>query len=124
MQRTLTGYRFCEGAPSTDLGDARTWGYDDFVTPPLCTDCALREVADPDEREQYACDGCGIVVGTGAALTRFRVELGHLEASFGSAIGAVMVGSRRTGLTVSATTSSMRRGINQQCRVLSLDEVG
>ena len=26
-----------------------------------------------------ACDGCGLVVDTLAALTRFRVELGHLE---------------------------------------------
>ena len=34
---------------------------------------------DPDERDRYACDGCGLVVDALAALTRFRVELGHLE---------------------------------------------
>jgi len=33
---------------------------------------------DPDECD-HVCDGCGLVVDTLAALTRFRVELGHLE---------------------------------------------
>jgi len=27
----------------------------------------------------HTCNGCGLVVDTLAALTRFRVELGHLE---------------------------------------------
>jgi hypothetical protein len=34
---------------------------------------------DPDELDHVACDGCGLVVDTPAALTLFRVELGHLE---------------------------------------------
>ena len=79
MQRTLTGCRFCEAAPSTDLGTARTGGQDDLVTHLICVDCATQEVADPDERSHHACDGCSLVVDTGAALTRFGVELGHLE---------------------------------------------
>jgi len=33
----------------------------------------------PDERDYDACDGCGLVVDALAALTRFRVELGHLK---------------------------------------------
>ena len=33
----------------------------------------------PNERDHVACDGCGLVVDTLAALTRFRIELGHLE---------------------------------------------
>ncbi|WP_312621484.1 hypothetical protein [Haloarcula sp. 1CSR25-25] len=35
--------------------------------------------ADEDEQIVVACDGCRLVVDTLAALTRFRVELGHLE---------------------------------------------
>ncbi|EJN56898.1 hypothetical protein HSB1_47150 [Halogranum salarium B-1] len=35
--------------------------------------------ADPVDRDHYACDSCGLVVDTLAALTRFRVEVGHLE---------------------------------------------
>jgi ribosomal protein S27AE len=34
---------------------------------------------DPNERDHHACDGCGLVVDSLAALTCFRVELGHLE---------------------------------------------
>ncbi|WP_080509319.1 DUF7558 family protein [Candidatus Halobonum tyrrellensis] len=79
MQRTLTGCWFCEAPPSTNLGTARSWGHDDLVTYPICADCALQEVADPDERGHRACDGCGLVVNTGVALTGFRVKLGHLE---------------------------------------------
>jgi hypothetical protein len=42
-------------------------------------DCAIQTEPDPDERDHVTCDGCGLVVDTLAALTRFRVELGHLE---------------------------------------------
>ena len=79
MQQTLTGCRFCEAPPSDQLGEARTWGHDDLVTYPICINCAIQETDDPDERGHHPCDGCGLVVGTGAALTRFRVELGHLK---------------------------------------------
>ena len=82
MQQTLTGCRFCEAAPGGQVGEAGTWGHDDLVTHPICAHCALQEVADPDERGRHACDGCGLIVDTGAALTRFRVELGHLEGTF------------------------------------------
>ena len=79
MQRTLTGCRFCEAPPSGQLGEARTWGHDDLVTYPICINCAIQETDDPDERGHHSCDECGLVVDTGAALTRFCVELGHLE---------------------------------------------
>ena len=79
MQRMLTGCRFCDAPLDGELGEARTWGKDNLMTHPICVDCALQEIADPDERGHRACDGCGLVVDTGAALTRFRVKLGHLE---------------------------------------------
>ena len=59
--------------------EARTWGHDDLVTYPICINCAIQETDDPDERGHHPCDGCGPTVDTGAALTRFRVELAHLE---------------------------------------------
>nr|ASK38289.1 hypothetical protein [Halorubrum lacusprofundi] len=45
--------------------------------------CRLRapDGTGPDERDHVACDGCGLIVDALAALTRFRVELGHLEGS-------------------------------------------
>jgi hypothetical protein len=61
------------------MGEAHTWGNDERVTQPLCVDCATQTRSDPDECDHRACDGCGLVVDTLAALTRFRVELGHLE---------------------------------------------
>ena len=79
MQRTLTGCRFCEAPPRDQLGEARTWGENDLVTYPICVNCAIQETVDPDERGHHPCDGCGLVVDTGAALTRFRAELAHLE---------------------------------------------
>ena len=45
----------------------------------ICADCAIQETANPDERDHCACDSCGRVVDALAALTRFRIELGHLE---------------------------------------------
>jgi hypothetical protein len=48
------------------------------VTHPICVDCATQTRLDPDERH-HSCDGCGLIVDALAALTRFRVELGHLE---------------------------------------------
>jgi hypothetical protein len=54
-------------------------GEDKRVTHQICVDCAIQTEPDPDERDFHACDGCGLVVDTLAALTRFRVELGHLE---------------------------------------------
>jgi hypothetical protein len=78
-QQTLTGCAFCVAPPGTDTGTAYTWGKEERVSHPICVDCAIRETPDPDERDHYACDGCGLVVDALAALTRFRVELGHLE---------------------------------------------
>ena len=60
-------------------GEAYTWGKDERVTHPICVDCAIQSSLDPDDRDHHACDGCGLVVDALAALTRFRVELGHLE---------------------------------------------
>lgn len=79
MQQTLSGCAFCEAVPGSATGVAHTWGKDDRITHQICVDCAVQEYPDPDERDHHACDGCGLVVDTLTALTRFRVELGHLE---------------------------------------------
>ncbi len=78
MQQTLTGCAFCDAPPGVEAGGAYTWGQDERVTHPICVDCAIQAEPDPDERDHVACDGCGLVVDTLAALTRFRVKLGHL----------------------------------------------
>ena len=78
MQQTLNGCRFCETPPSDQLGEARTWGHDDLVTYPICINCTIQETDDPDERGHHTRDG-GLIVDTAAALTRFHVELAHLE---------------------------------------------
>jgi hypothetical protein len=49
------------------------------VTYTICVDCATQTRSDSDERDHHACDGSGLIVDTLKALTRFRVELGHLE---------------------------------------------
>ena len=79
MQQTLSGCVFCDAPPGSDTGAAHTWGTDERVTRPICADCAIQEHVAPEDRDHHACDGCGLVVDTLAALTRFRVELGHLE---------------------------------------------
>ena len=78
-QQTLAGCGFCEAAPDTETGIAYTWGKEERITHPICVDCAIQTESDPDERDHHACDGCGLIVDALAALTRFRVELGHLE---------------------------------------------
>jgi hypothetical protein len=79
MQQTLSGCAFCDSPPGAEMGKAHTWGKDERVTHPICVDCAVQERPDPEKRDHHACDGCGLVVDALAALTRFRVELGHLE---------------------------------------------
>ncbi|WP_222912671.1 hypothetical protein [Natrinema sp. SYSU A 869] len=79
MQQTLSGCTFCDALPGSDLGEAHTWGTDERVIHPICVDCVIQIRPDPDKRNHYACDGCRLVVNTLAALTRFRVEFGHLE---------------------------------------------
>jgi hypothetical protein len=95
MQQTLSGCGFCDSPPGAEMGEAHTWGKDERVTHPICVDCAVQERPDPEEHDHHACDGCGLVVDALAAspalppaasgtfgpaqLTRFRVELGHLE---------------------------------------------
>nr|WP_245835457.1 hypothetical protein [Natronolimnobius baerhuensis] len=44
----------------------------------MCVDCEIQTQPDPDEHNHHACDECRLIVDTLAALTRFRVELGHL----------------------------------------------
>lgn len=78
-QQTLVGCAFCAAPPGTDTGTAYTWGKDERVSHPICVDCATQVTSDPEQRDHHACDGCGLVVDALAALTRFRVELGHLE---------------------------------------------
>jgi len=79
MQQTLAGCAFCAAPPGAETGIAYTWGKEERVSLPICVDCAIQETPDPDERDHYACDSCGLVVDALAALTCFRVELGHLE---------------------------------------------
>ena len=67
MQQTLTGCAFCDAPPGTESGEAHTWGEDERVTHPICVDCAIQTELDPDERNHYACDGCGLVVDALAA---------------------------------------------------------
>ena len=78
-QQTLAGCAFCDAAPGMETGAAYTWGKEERVSHPICVDCAIQMTPDPEARDHYACDSCGLVVDTLAALTRFRVELGHLE---------------------------------------------
>lgn len=79
MQQTLSGCTFCDAPSDAETGEAHTWGKEERVTYQICVDCAIQSRPDPDERDHHACDGCGLVVDTLAALTRYRVELGHLE---------------------------------------------
>lgn len=78
-QQTLTGCAFCDASARTADGEAHTWGRDERVTLPICVDCAVQARPDPDVPGHHACDGCGLVVDALAALTCFRVELGHLD---------------------------------------------
>ena len=78
MQQTLVGCTFCDAPPSTETGEAHTWGQDERVTHPICVDCAIQVEPNPDKRKHVACDGCGLVVDTLAALTR-PGRTGHLE---------------------------------------------
>ena len=105
-QQTLAGCAFCEAAPGTETGAAYAWGKEKRVSHPICVDCAIQVTPDPGERDRYARDSCGLVVDALAALTRFRVELGHLEAHSRSVPGVVLVGRRRTGHATSRSTSS------------------
>ena len=66
-------------APARKQARRTRGGKDKRVTHPICVDCAIQEQPAPDERNHHACDACGLVVNALAALTRFRVELGHLE---------------------------------------------
>jgi hypothetical protein len=67
MQQTLAGCAFCDARPGSETGEAHTWGKDERVTHPICVDCAIQEQPDPDERDHYACDACGLVVDALAA---------------------------------------------------------
>src|SRR6056297_2602365 len=78
MQQTLSGCASARRCPVLTLA-RNTGGERRLGHPPICVDCAIQARPDPDERDHHACDGCGLVVDTLAALTRFRVELGHLK---------------------------------------------
>ncbi len=82
MQQTLADCTFCDALSGTGSGKALTWGQDERVTNPICVDCVIKAEPGPDERDHCTCDGCcRLVVDIIAALTRSRVELGHLERS-------------------------------------------
>lgn len=79
MQQSLSGCVFCDTPPGINDGTAQTWGTDEVVTHPICPACARQATPAPEDLDQYACDGCGLVVDALPALTSFRVQLGHLE---------------------------------------------
>ena len=108
MQQTLSGCAFCESPPGSEMGKAYTWGKDERVMYPICVDCAVEKRPDPDERDHHACDGCGLIVDPLAALTRFRVEVGHLEGPLQFASDVVPADLQRTGRTTSRSISSKR----------------
>lgn len=78
IQTSLPGCAFCT-TDSKTTGTAFTWGVDERLAVRICVDCAIQHCSDPEERDHRSCDGCGVVVDTGAALTRFRVTVGHLD---------------------------------------------
>lgn len=117
MQQTLTGCAFCDASPSTETAEAHTWGQDERVTHPICVDCAIQTEPDPDERDHVACDGCGLVVDTLAALTRFRVELGASKARCSCAPAVVRADSRRTGRATSRSILSKRSANKEESDV-------
>jgi hypothetical protein len=67
MQQTLVGCAFCDAPPGTETGEGHTWGENERVTHPICVDCAIQTEPDPDARDHYTCDGCGLVVDALAA---------------------------------------------------------
>ena len=85
--RSLVGCAFCMTTLTAheidQFGTARTWGKDDLVNLPICPTCALQHQHLPasarDRPDRFACDDCGLVVNCLAALTNFRVQIGHLE---------------------------------------------
>jgi hypothetical protein len=79
LQQTLAGCTFCEAPPGTETGIPTRGVKRSESATRICVYCRIKETPDPNERDHYACDGCGLVVDALAALTRFRVELGHLE---------------------------------------------
>jgi hypothetical protein len=79
VQQTLSGCAFCDALPGSGVGEARTWGKDVLVTYPICPACATHTTPDPEDLDQHACDGCGLIVDALPALASFRVQLGHLE---------------------------------------------
>jgi hypothetical protein len=78
-QRRLGGCAFCDAGPTAVAGTAFTWGVDERLAFDICRDCALQATPDPDDAGHHACDGCGVVVDTGAALAHVRVRVGRLE---------------------------------------------
>lgn len=76
-QQRLGGCAFCDAGPAAAAGTAFTWGVDERLAFDICRDCALR--AEPDDPGHHVCDGCGVVVDTGAALAHVRVTVGRLE---------------------------------------------
>lgn len=78
IQTALPGCAFCDD-PTAPTGTAYTWGIDEQVAVRICVDCAVQHRPDPEERDHRACDGCGVVVDTGAALAHVRVTIGRLD---------------------------------------------
>nr|WP_020222643.1 hypothetical protein [Halarchaeum acidiphilum] len=70
---------FYDAGPDVRRGEAGSGGRDELITHPICVACALREQPDPDDAHRFACDGCDCLLDVVAALTRYRVQLGHLE---------------------------------------------
>ena len=109
MQQTLSGCAFCDARSGAERGEAHTWGNDERITHSICVDCVIQTRPDPDERDRYACDGCGLVVDALAALTRFRVNSAISRDQYASARGALLAVQRPTGRAVSTNTELTKR---------------
>lgn len=78
-QQRLGGCPFCDAGSAAVTGTAFTWGVDDQLVCDVCRDCALHAESGPDDPGHHVCDGCGVVVDTGAALAHVRITIGRLD---------------------------------------------
>lgn len=94
MQQTLSGCAFCDALPGSERGNDVTWGKDERISHLICIDSTVQAQADPDDRDHHACDGCGLVVDTLAALTRFRVDSTISSGRYTFVSAVVLTGSQ------------------------------
>jgi len=79
MQQTLTGCAFCDARPGAETGEAHTWGQTNGSPTRAAPTARSSRSQVPTCPITPLATPCGLVIDALAALTRFRVELGHLE---------------------------------------------